>query len=83
MKKLSQAQFDALRYADGRQLYADSINNGNGNQRRTLLWLIDHGLLTWHPLYYGRVVLTDVGKQKLDEERKARRPQARRRQEKP
>lgn len=75
MKKLSPPQFDALRYAKGRQLYAKDINEGNGNMRRTLLWLLKHELLTWDPIYQGRVVLTKLGEQKLDEARAARRPQ--------
>ena len=79
MKKLSQPQFDALRYAKGRQLYAKDINEGNGNLRRSLLWLLKHGLLAWDPIYQGRIVLTELGTQKLAEEREARIPTARRR----
>jgi len=67
--KLSRPQLDALRYANGRQLYAKDINDGNGNRRRTLLWLIKHGLLGWDPNYQGRVVLTALGKQKLADAR--------------
>lgn len=66
-KKLSRPQLDALRYAKGRQLYAADINGGNGNMRRTLLWLLKHGLLDWDPIYRGRIVLTELGKQKLAE----------------
>ena len=40
-EKLSRPQLDALRYAKNRQLYAADINEGNGNRRRTLLWLTD------------------------------------------
>lgn len=76
-KKLSRPQFDALRYAKGRQLYAANINDGNGNMRRTLLWLLKHELLAWDPIFHGRVVLTKLGEQKLDEARAERRPQAR------
>ena len=65
--RLSQPQFKALRYAKGRQLYAEDVNEGNGNRKRTLLWLIDHGLLTWDPIYYARVVLTDLGEKLLAE----------------
>ena len=67
--KLSRPQLNALRYANGRQLYADTINDGDGNLRRSLLWLIKHGLLGWDPIYRGGVVLTDLGKQKLAEAR--------------
>ncbi len=63
--KLSRPQIDALRYASGRQLYADAINSGNGNLRRTLSWLINHGLLGWDPTYQGRVVVTAEGEQAL------------------
>ncbi len=72
MKKLSQPQFDALRYVKGRDLYAESINSGNGNMRRTILSLIKRGLLGWDPIYHGRVVLTELGKQKLAEAREAK-----------
>jgi hypothetical protein len=65
--KLSQPQIEALRYANGRQLYAADINGGNGNRRRTLLWLLKHGLLSWDPIYTGRVVLTELGRRKLAE----------------
>lgn len=67
--KLSRPQIDALRYAKGRQLYADNINKGNGNMRRTLLSLLKHELLGWDPIYHGRVVLTALGEQKLAEAR--------------
>lgn len=72
MKRLSRPQIEALRYAKGRQLYAATINDGNGNLRRTLQWLIKHGLLGWDPTYHGRVVLTDLGTRKLEEARAAR-----------
>ena len=65
MKKLSRPQLDALRYARGRQLYAESINVGNGNLRRTLLWLLKHELLDWDPIYHGRIILTERGTQQL------------------
>jgi hypothetical protein len=68
-KKLSGPQINALRYANGRQLYATDINGGNGNMRRTLLWLLKHGLLDWDPIYHERVALTKLGKQKLAEAR--------------
>jgi hypothetical protein len=70
--KLSRPQIDALRYARSRQLYAADINDGDGNMRRTLLWLIKHGLLGWDPIYSGRVVLTKLGEQKLTESREAK-----------
>lgn len=73
MKKLSRPQFDALRYASGRQLYARDVNEGNGNMRRTLLWLIEHELLAWDPIYHGRLVLTETGSQKLADERQRQR----------
>lgn len=62
---LSRPQIDALRYARGRHLYASDINEGNGNTKRSLMWLLDHGLLGWDPLYQGRVVLTPAGDQAL------------------
>ena len=73
-KKLSCPQINALRYVNARSLYAESLNNGNGNMKRTLLWLLKHGLLDWDPIYYGRVVLTDAGQKQLqraDEHRRA------------
>jgi hypothetical protein len=70
--KLSRPQIDALRYARSRQLYAADINDGDGNMRRTLLWLIKHGLLGWDPIYSGHVVLTKLGEQKLTESREAK-----------
>lgn len=73
---LSQPQIDALRYVNGRQLYADDINNGNGNMRRTLLSLLKIGMLDWDPIYRGRVVLTDAGKQKLTDWREKQKPHA-------
>lgn len=72
-RKLSRPQFDALRYAKGRQLYAKDLNEGNGNLRRTLLWLLKHELLAWDPIYRGRIALTALGAQTLDKERSARR----------
>lgn len=66
-KTLSPPQFNALRYAKSRQLYAKDINEGNGNMRRTLLWLLKHEMLAWDPIYNGRVVLTRLGEQLLDE----------------
>lgn len=69
MSKLSRPQLDALRYASGRQLYAADINSGNGNRRRSLLALLKLGLLDWDPIYHGRVVLTDRGKQQLSDAR--------------
>ena len=33
--------------------------------RRSILWLLDHGLLGWDPIYHGRVVLTPAGEQAL------------------
>jgi hypothetical protein len=69
VKKLSRPQIDALRYAKGRQLYAARINEGNGNMRRTLLWLLKHELLGWDPIYHGCAVLTALGEQKLTEAR--------------
>lgn len=83
MTKLSRPQFNALRYAKGRQLYAKDINEGNGNMRRSLLWLLKHALLAWDPIYKARVVLTKLGEQKLDEARAARRPQILRHKEQP
>lgn len=65
--KLSRPQLDALRYANGRQLYAKDINDGNGNRRRSLLSLLKIGMLGWDPIYRGRVVLTAIGEQKLAE----------------
>jgi hypothetical protein len=62
---LSRPQLDALRYANGRQLYAATINNGNGNMRRTLLSLLKIGMLAWDPIYHGRVVVTVAGTQQL------------------
>jgi hypothetical protein len=62
---LSRPQVNALRYVKGRQLYASDINEGNGNLRRTILWLLDRGLLGWDPIYQGRVVLTETGVQAL------------------
>ena len=59
-KKLSRPQRAALRYAKNRQLYAADINEGNGNRRRTLLWLLKHGFLAWDPIYQGRVILTKL-----------------------
>jgi hypothetical protein len=79
-RALSRPQIDALRYASGRQLYADDINNGNGNMRRTLLSLLKIGMLAWDPIYQGRVVLTTAGKQKLADWRQQQRPRAARRQ---
>lgn len=65
--RLSRPQIAALRYAKSRQLYAEDINEGNGNRRRTLLWLLDHELLTWDPIYYARAVLTNLGEKLLAE----------------
>ena len=65
VSKLSRPQHDALRYANGRQLYAADVNGGDGNRRRTLLSLLKCGLLDWDPIYHGRVVLTERGKQQL------------------
>jgi len=39
-KKLSRPQLNALRYVKSRSVFAADINGGNGNLRRTLLWLI-------------------------------------------
>ncbi|HSX21538.1 MAG TPA: hypothetical protein VLE97_02035 [Gaiellaceae bacterium] len=79
MKKLSRPQFDALRYAKGRDLYAESVNSGDGNMRRSILSLIKHGLLGWDPtaFYRGRLVLTELGKQKLAEALEERRAKLR------
>jgi hypothetical protein len=63
--KLSRPQLDALRYAKGRMLFAKDINEGNGNRRRTLQWLIKHGMLDWDPLYHGRVVVTAAGEEQI------------------
>ncbi|HSX22443.1 MAG TPA: hypothetical protein VLE97_06660 [Gaiellaceae bacterium] len=63
---LSKQQIDALRYASDRHLYAEAINEGNGNKRRSLLSLFKLGLLAWDPIYQGRAVLTPAGKQALD-----------------
>jgi hypothetical protein len=46
-------------------LFAKDVNEGNGNLRRSILWLIDHGLLGWDPVYHARVVLTASGEQQL------------------
>ncbi len=72
MKKLSRPQIEGLCYTRGRQLYAQDINEGDGNVRRTLLWLIKHGLLGWDPIYHGRVVVTAAGQEQLqrDQDRK-------------
>jgi hypothetical protein len=67
MTALSGPQLHALRYAKGRQLYAADVNAGNGNLRRTLLSLLKIGLLSWDPIYKGRLVITDLGEQKLQE----------------
>ena len=64
-KKLSRAQVEGLRYARRGHLYARDINEGDGNVRRTLLWLIDRGFLTWDTIYHGRVVITELGEQAL------------------
>lgn len=66
---LSRSQIDALRYAKGRQLFAADINEGNGNMRRTLLSLFKLGMLVWHPLYHGRVVVTAAGIEQLAKDR--------------
>jgi hypothetical protein len=76
-RKLSRPQIDALRYANGRQLYAADINGGNGSRRRTLLWLLKHGLLGWDPIYHGRVVLTPAGEQQLQQWREKERARVR------
>jgi hypothetical protein len=62
---LSRPQINALRYVRGRALYATDVNEGDGNVKRSILWLLDHGLLGWDPIYHGRVVLTEAGTQAL------------------
>lgn len=62
---LSRPQLYRLRYARQRQLFAADINRGN--ERRTYATLFKLGLLGWDPIRHGCVVLTDLGKQKLQE----------------
>ena len=62
---LSRPQLDALRYVKGWMLFAEDINEGNGNMRRTILSLFKLGMLGWDPIYRGRTVLTELGEQKL------------------
>lgn len=68
-RPLNRPQLDVLRYANGRQLYAADVNAGNGNRRRTILWLIDRGLLSWDPIYHGRLVVTAAGTEQLQNDR--------------
>lgn len=72
--KLSRSQIDALRYAKGRQLYADAINGGNGNLRRTIQSLFKIGMLGWDPIYHGRAVLTAAGEEQIAKDRWNKRP---------
>lgn len=62
---LSRPQIDALRYVNGRQLYAETINEGDGNMRRSILSLFKLGLLGWDPIYLGRAMLTPAGGQAI------------------
>ena len=62
---LSPQQVKALRYASSRQLFADAINEGDGNLRRSLLSLFKLGLLAWDPIYQGRAAVTPAGTQAL------------------
>ena len=62
---LSRPQLKALRYVKGRMLYAESINNGDGNLRRSIMALFKNGLVDWDPIYTGRAVLTEAGESAL------------------
>ena len=66
---LSRPQIGALRYVNARQLFAADVNAGDGNRRRTILWLIDRDLLGWDPIYRGRLVVTDAGAAQLQNDR--------------
>lgn len=68
-RALSRPQIDALRYAKRRQLYADDLNNGNGNMRRTFMSLLKLKMLDWDPLYHGRVVVTAAGLEQIAKDR--------------
>lgn len=63
---LSDPQLKALRYVAGRQLYAESINEGDGNLRRSILSLFKIGLLAWDPIYNGRATVTAAGQRALE-----------------
>jgi hypothetical protein len=62
---LSTQQLKALRYTAGRHLYAEILNEGNGNLRRSILSLFKIALLGWDPLYNGRVIVTEAGRRAL------------------
>ena len=62
---LSRPQVDALRCVRARQLSAADVDGGDGNLRRTFQSLFKLGLLGWHAVYQGRVVLTEAGQQAL------------------
>jgi hypothetical protein len=61
--KLSRPQLNRLHYAKSHQLFTADINGGN--ERRTYASLFKLGLLDWDPVLKGRVMLTELGKQKL------------------
>lgn len=58
-RPLSRAQIDALRRAEQGHLRID------GRPRRTLLWLVDHGLITWRSIHPGHAEITSLGRQRL------------------
>lgn len=62
---LSRQQLKALRYAAGRHLDAKSINEGDGNLRRSILSLFKIGLVAWDPIYNGRARVTEAGERAL------------------
>lgn len=62
---LSRPQISALRYVRGRRLFATDVNEGNGNRKRSILWLLDRGMLDWDPICNGHIVLTAAGIQAL------------------
>lgn len=62
---LSLQQLKALRYTAGRHVYAESINEGDGNLRRSILSLFKIGLLRWDPIYSGRATVTEAGQRVL------------------
>lgn len=64
--KLTAPQIAALRYANSRQLWASTINDGNGNMRRSIQSLFKIGLIDWHPTFQN-VVLTKAGQAVLDQ----------------